>query len=50
MHQDHAPGVCLACACPCEMHKTHNHPVKAAVCEHCGHEHEADGHCHCGCQ
>ena len=47
---------CMACSCPCEMHKEHNHPVEgeqktgAKVCQMCDHEHKADGSCDCGCK
>lgn len=33
---------CMACSCPCEMHKEHNHPVEGEnksdtkVCKMCG--------------
>lgn len=27
--------VCLACTCPCEMHKEHNHPVEDKGCGCC---------------
>jgi hypothetical protein len=47
-------NICMACTCPCEMHKEHNHPVEgkseAKVCKMCGHEHKADGTCNCGCK
>ena len=49
-------ATCMACTCPCEMHKEHNHPVEGAnksevkVCKMCGHEHKADGSCDCGCK
>jgi hypothetical protein len=36
-------GVCMACSCPCEAHKEHNHPVGKNI------EHEDGGTCaHCG--
>lgn len=50
-------NTCMACTCPCEMHKEHNHPVEGAqkteakFCKMCGHEHKkADGSCDCGCK
>lgn len=48
-------GVCMACECPCDMHKEHTHETKssesgAKKCEMCGHEHKADGSCDCGCK
>jgi len=44
-------GVCMACSCPCDMHKEHNHDVKKSgkTCAMCGHEHGKDGKCACGC-
>ncbi len=42
-------NTCMACGCPCEKHKEHNHPV-GKKCESCGHEHKADGTCDCGCK
>ncbi|MBI3684830.1 hypothetical protein HY250_00250 [Candidatus Azambacteria bacterium] len=53
MDQKDSKTTCMACACPCEMHKEHNHPVEkkeAKVCTMCGHEHKADGSCDCGCK
>lgn len=41
---------CMACECPCDEHKEHNHPVEHKKCEHCGHEHHEGGHCDCGCK
>jgi hypothetical protein len=26
--------VCMACSCPCEMHKEHNHPMGNEMAEH----------------
>lgn len=47
-------NTCMACTCPCEMHKEHNHSVKekseAKVCKMCGHEHKTDGACDCDCK
>lgn len=46
----------MACSCPCEIYKEHNHPVNGEVksetktCSKCGHEHKADGSCDCGCK
>lgn len=41
-------NVCMACQCPCEMHKEHQHGDNK--CEQCGHEHKDDGSCDCGCK
>jgi hypothetical protein len=54
MHNDNK-STCMACSCPCEMHKEHNHPTEAGekgakVCQMCDHEHKADGSCDCGCK
>lgn len=48
-------STCMACSCPCEMHKEHNHPVEekhegAKTCSACGHGHKQDGKCDCGCK
>ncbi len=46
-------GVCLACSCPCEAHKEHNHPMSkegeqesGGTCTHCGVKKEEAA---CGC-
>ena len=53
MDQTHETDTCMACSCPCEMHKEHNHPVadehtEAKVCAMCGHENKGDEN-DCGC-
>jgi len=54
MDQKDNKTTCMACSCPCEMHKEHNHPVEekheAKTCSACGHEHKQDGKCDCGCK
>jgi hypothetical protein len=55
MHNKDNKNTCMACSCPCDMHKEHNHPTEgekseAKVCKMCGHEYKADGSCDCGCQ
>lgn len=56
MDQKDDATTCMACSCPCEIHKEHNHPVEdknkseAKACHMCGHEHTADGSCDCGCK
>ncbi len=50
-------GVCMACSCPCEAHKEHNHPIEknaepnetdghGGTCAHCGAKKEEPS---CGC-
>jgi hypothetical protein len=34
---------CMACSCPCEAHKEHNHPVEKK--EAAAHEHAEGGTC-----
>jgi len=51
--------VCMACSCPCEMHKEHNHPVEemskpenhdeVKSCSTCGVEHKKNNVPACGC-
>ncbi len=42
---------CMACSCPCEAHKEHNHPADmkqedgTKVCAHCGSKHADGGTC-----
>lgn len=44
-------NVCMACECPCDMHKEHTHDKKEQkTCSMCGHEHTSDGSCDCGCK
>ena len=48
-------GVCMACSCPCDKHKEHNHPVEEKheemkTCSTCGQEHGQDGKPACGCK
>lgn len=48
-------NVCMACKCPCEMHKEHTHEVKSnegsvKKCEMCGHEHKSDDSCDYSCK
>ncbi len=56
MNDKNHKNTCMACTCPCEIHKEHNHPAEgsekpaAKVCQMCGHEHKADGSCDCGCK
>ncbi len=65
MDQKDNKTTCMACSCPCEMHKEHNHLVspeggsasggeekheEAKTCSACGHEHKQDGKCDCGCK
>lgn len=41
---DQNQNTCMACSCPCEMHKEHNHPTEQAggqqgysmACSRCG--------------
>jgi hypothetical protein len=47
-------GVCMACACPCEAHKEHNHPMPkegkhehGEVCTDCA-EKKEEVSCGCG--
>jgi len=28
-------ATCLACSCPCDAHKEHNHPVENSCCGGC---------------
>jgi hypothetical protein len=42
-------GTCMACSCPCDMHKEHNHPV-GMKCEKCGQEHKEGKTGDCGCK
>ena len=55
MDQKDNKTTCMACSCPCEMHKEHNHPAnekheEAKTCSACGHEHKQDGKCDCNCK
>lgn len=61
MDQKNDKTTCMACSCPCEMHKEHNHPVSAEggeekheeskTCSACGHEHkQGGGKCDCDCK
>lgn len=48
-------NACMACSCPCNMHKEHNHPVEekreeAKTCSACGQDHKPDGKPACGCK
>lgn len=36
---------CMACECPCEEHKEHNHAGGKEKCSSCGEEHEKDKKC-----
>lgn len=33
MNQQNNKNTCMACSCPCEMHKEHNHPVEEMKAE-----------------
>ncbi len=55
MDQKDNKTICMACSCPCDMHKEHTHDKKdgessAKKCETCGHEQKADGSSDCGCK
>lgn len=56
MDQKDNKGTCMACSCPCEMHKEHNHHDEEKhgeekACSSCGHEHKQEsGRCDCGCK
>lgn len=60
MHNEDNKNTCMACSCPCEMHKEHNHPVddkhehekheEIKSCSTCGQEHKQDGAPACGCK
>lgn len=60
MKKDAEKEVCMACACPCEMHTVHTHDVEPdddtqkempkTTCVLCGHVHHEDGTCDCGCK
>lgn len=30
---------CMACECPCDEHKEHDHAAEGKKCENCGHGH-----------
>jgi len=49
--ENETKDTCMACTCPCEEHKEHNHEVEdqTKVCEKCSHEHKVEGGCDCGC-
>lgn len=59
MDQKNNKNTCMACSCPCEMHKEHNHPVEGAEkheghedsksCSTCGAKHKDNGAPACGC-
>ena len=55
MEQDNNKDTCMACSCPCEGHKEHNHPVEKKpeeikACTTCGQEHKQDDTSACGCK
>lgn len=49
-------ATCVACSCPCEIHKEHNHQVEgenkieAKACQTCGPEHDTARTCDSGCK
>ncbi|MBI2670178.1 MAG: hypothetical protein HYX20_03470 [Candidatus Yanofskybacteria bacterium] len=62
MNQNHnqKSEECMACSCPCEMHKEHNHPVEemgehekhheeSKTCSTCGAPHKQDNTPSCDC-
>lgn len=41
----------MACSCPCEQHKEHNHETKCASCSHDCADNCKDGSCaNCDCK
>ncbi|MBI2406144.1 MAG: hypothetical protein HYV25_01000 [Candidatus Harrisonbacteria bacterium] len=55
MDQKDNKKTCMACSCPCEAHKEHNHPVgekpeEAKTCSTCGQERKQDRMCDYGCK
>ncbi len=59
MDQKDNKTTCMACSCPCEMHKEHNHPIEemgkqekheeSKSCSTCGMPHKQDNTPTCGC-
>lgn len=48
---DQNQNACMACSCPCDMHKEHDHSTQQGdKCDKCGHEHKAGQKCDCGCK
>lgn len=56
MDQKDNKTACMACSCPCETHKEHNHQVEEKhdeekTCSTCGYENKQEGEKHdCGCK